>query len=75
MGCLVLPAAIGEDSTLCVVLIILGGIFYGMCSSNMWAITQTLAGPTASGKWTGLAKRVRKSGRRGRAVSDGMDRQ
>ncbi len=54
MGCLVLPASLVEDSTLCVVLIILGGIFYGMCSSNMWAITQTLAGPTASGKWTGL---------------------
>ena len=25
-----------------------------MCSSNLWAVTQTLAGPAASGKWTGL---------------------
>jgi len=25
-----------------------------MCTSNLWAITQTLAGPAASGKWTGL---------------------
>jgi cyanate permease len=25
-----------------------------MCSSNIWAITQTLAGPAAAGKWTGL---------------------
>jgi MFS family permease len=26
----------------------------GLCSSNLWAITQTLAGPLAAGKWTGL---------------------
>ena len=26
----------------------------GLCSSNLWAITQTLAGPHAAGKWTGL---------------------
>jgi nitrate/nitrite transporter NarK len=26
----------------------------GMYSSNVWAITQTLAGPTAAGRWTGF---------------------
>lgn len=26
----------------------------GMSSSNVWAITQTLAGPQAAGRWTGL---------------------
>lgn len=26
----------------------------GLCTSNLWAITQTLAGPRAAGKWTGL---------------------
>ena len=26
----------------------------GLCTSNLWAITQTLAGPHAAGKWTGL---------------------
>lgn len=26
----------------------------GLCSSNLWAITQTLAGPQAAGKWTGV---------------------
>ncbi|MCU1241393.1 MAG: major facilitator superfamily 1 [Candidatus Acidoferrum typicum] len=26
----------------------------GMCASNLWAVTQTLAGPATSGKWTGL---------------------
>ena len=26
----------------------------GLCTSNLWAITQTIAGPHAAGKWTGL---------------------
>jgi MFS family permease len=26
----------------------------GLFSSNVWAITQTLAGPTAAGKWSGI---------------------
>jgi len=26
----------------------------GVCSSNVWAITQTLAGPSAAGRWTGI---------------------
>jgi len=29
---------------------------YGMFSSNCWAITQTLAGPLAAGKWTAHAE-------------------
>ena len=31
-----------------------GCLAYGLFSSNCWAITQTLAGPTAAGKWTGM---------------------
>jgi ACS family D-galactonate transporter-like MFS transporter len=26
----------------------------GLCTSNLWAITQTIAGPLAAGKWSGL---------------------
>jgi|HubBroStandDraft_6_1064221.scaffolds.fasta_scaffold02688_10 ACS family D-galactonate transporter-like MFS transporter len=26
----------------------------GLCTSNLWSITQTIAGPLAAGKWTGL---------------------
>ena len=26
----------------------------GLCTSNLWAVTQTLAGPSTSGKWTGV---------------------
>lgn len=34
--------------------VILTTSFLGMSSSNVWAITQTLAGPHAAGRWTGL---------------------
>ena len=34
--------------------VILTTSFLGMSSSNVWAITQALAGPQAAGRWTGL---------------------
>ncbi len=54
MGCLVLPAALVENRMVCIALLVAASLCYGMSSSNIWAITQTLAGPAASGKWTGL---------------------
>ena len=38
----------------CVAALILGVIFFGVTASNVWAITQTLAGPQAAGRWTGF---------------------
>ena len=38
----------------CAVALVLGVIFYGVSASNIWAITQTLAGPKAAGRWTGF---------------------
>jgi ACS family D-galactonate transporter-like MFS transporter len=38
----------------CVAAVILGIIFFGACSSNIWTITQTLAGPKAAGRWAGF---------------------
>ena len=38
----------------CLAMLVLGVIFFGVCSSNIWAITQTLAGPQAAGRWTGF---------------------
>jgi len=38
----------------CVASIGLGVIFFGIAASNLWAITQTLAGPIAAGRWTGF---------------------
>jgi MFS transporter, ACS family, D-galactonate transporter len=39
---------------LSVALLMLVGVSLGMTLSNVWPITQTLAGPQASGRWTGL---------------------
>jgi MFS transporter, ACS family, D-galactonate transporter len=35
-------------------IVILGTVCFGVCASNVWAITQTLAGPQAAGRWTGF---------------------
>jgi MFS family permease len=39
---------------LAVCILVVACIGLGMCTSNLWAVTQTLAGPATSGKWTGL---------------------
>jgi ACS family D-galactonate transporter-like MFS transporter len=46
-------AAFGGQSN-CVAAVILGVACFGISSSNIWAITQTLAGPDAAGRWTGF---------------------
>ncbi len=51
---LILPAAMIKDQTLSLVLLTAGCFSFGFFSSNHWALTQTLAGPLAAGKWTGL---------------------
>jgi MFS transporter, ACS family, D-galactonate transporter len=38
----------------CSAALILGLAFFGATCSNVWAITQTLAGPRAAGRWTGF---------------------
>jgi len=50
---LILPASMLRNHTAAVALLTLGCLSYGLYSSNVWAITQTLAGP-AAGKWTGM---------------------
>jgi len=35
-------------------LLLLGSAFLGICNSNIWALTQTLAGPNVVGRWAGL---------------------
>jgi len=47
-----LAAATGPRT--CLVMLVLGVISFGVTSSNVWAITQTLAGPQAAGRWTGF---------------------
>jgi ACS family D-galactonate transporter-like MFS transporter len=42
------------NHAIAVAILMLACIGLGMCTSNLWAVTQTLAGPATSGKWTGL---------------------
>ncbi|MBV6430920.1 MAG: putative sulfoacetate transporter SauU [Bryobacteraceae bacterium] len=51
---LLVPACYVDDPNISVVLIVAACLCFGLTTSNNWAITQTLAGPTAAGKWTGL---------------------
>jgi ACS family D-galactonate transporter-like MFS transporter len=46
--------AVVSGPVYCVAALILGVVFFGVCISNQWAITQTLAGPQAAGRWTGF---------------------
>jgi ACS family D-galactonate transporter-like MFS transporter len=39
---------------LSIAMLITAAVSIGICSSNVWAMTQTLAGPQAAGRWTGL---------------------
>ena len=52
------PAAMVSDLTLCVALLSVAYAAFGMYASNHWAITQTLAGPAAAGKWTGMQNTI-----------------
>jgi MFS transporter, ACS family, D-galactonate transporter len=46
--------AFAFDSRLATLFLFLTCAAAGLCTSNLWAITQTLAGPLAAGKWTGV---------------------
>jgi ACS family D-galactonate transporter-like MFS transporter len=38
----------------CIAALVLGVIFFGVTASNVWTITQALAGPKAAGRWAGF---------------------
>ncbi len=46
------PLAPGDAAAIAVLSV--ACLSYGHFTSNLWAITQTLAGPSAAGKWSGL---------------------
>ena len=52
-GLLLLGCALAGPRT-AVILLLLAFLTGGMCGSNIWAITQTLAGPRMAGRWTGF---------------------
>jgi MFS transporter, ACS family, D-galactonate transporter len=51
---IVVAVAAVPDPTVSMVLLMLACGSYGVYASSHWAITQTLAGPLAAGKWSGL---------------------
>ena len=53
-----LPSAIVPSLTASMLLLNLSYIAFGMYASNHWAITQTLAGPEAAGKWSGIQNTI-----------------
>ena len=42
------------STSVAIVMLVLATTSYGITCSNVWAITQTLAGPATAGRWTGL---------------------
>jgi len=49
-----LAATVFTHGTVFIAMLALTGIFLGISVCNSWAIAQTLAGPLAAGRWTGL---------------------
>jgi MFS family permease len=52
LATIIIPVAIVDDATLSMGLLILACLSFGIYTSNLFAITQTLAGARAAGKWT-----------------------
>lgn len=50
----IIAVTVVSDPTTSMVLLMFACGSYGVYSSSHWAITQTLAGPLAAGKWSGL---------------------
>src|SRR5580692_2391270 len=46
--------AFASDARLAVLFLFVTCAGAGLCTANLWAITQTIAGPLAAGKWSGL---------------------
>lgn len=51
---IILPVAIVPDNRIAMPLLVLACTSFGVYTANVYAITQTLAGPRAAGKWTGF---------------------
>jgi MFS transporter, ACS family, D-galactonate transporter len=53
-----LPALALTPDTAAIVLLLVTFFAIGLFTSNVWTITQSLAGPEAAGKWTGLQNAI-----------------
>jgi MFS transporter, ACS family, D-galactonate transporter len=58
LSTIILPVVVVDNPDWSMALLFLSCIFFGLFSSNHWAMTQTLAGAPAAGKWTGIQNGV-----------------
>ncbi len=54
LNALMIPAYLIQDQALSMALLVVACLALGVATSNLWAVTQTLAGREAVGKWVGL---------------------
>lgn len=54
LSTIILPVVLVRDERAAMALLFLACVAFGIYTPTMFAITQTLAGPLAAGKWTGL---------------------
>jgi MFS family permease len=54
LATLMLPAMLVRNNGVSIAFLTIACASFGLFTSNCWAISQTLAGPHAAGKWTGI---------------------
>jgi MFS family permease len=54
LSTVILAVAVIRDENVAMALLFASCIFYGIFAPNLYAMTQTMAGPRAAGKWTGF---------------------
>ena len=54
LSTIIVGVSIVSDQTIAMGLLMLSCISFGIYTSSLWSMTQTIAGPMAAGKWTGL---------------------
>lgn len=58
LATIIIPVSFVHDDSAAMAFLMVACLFIGMWSSNVWAITQTLAGPHAAGKWCAVQNGV-----------------
>jgi MFS transporter, ACS family, D-galactonate transporter len=54
LSTIILPVAVVRDVNVAMALLVTSCLCYGIFAPNLFAMTQTMAGPRAAGKWTGF---------------------
>jgi MFS family permease len=49
-----MAVCVSAGAALCVIMLLVAGVFFGLQSPSLGSITQTLAGPRAAGRWMGI---------------------